>query len=572
MMRFLALIALLVAALAGSPAYAQDGWAGDWHGTLATPGGALRLILTIREGESGALSAELESPDQAPGRKIPVAAIAIADGRMTFSIPAIGASYEGRWQASEERFTGTFTQGARLPLDLARGIGARGAVIEGLDGVWRGTVNRGGVDLRLVLRVATGPLGTIAAFDSPDMMAYGLPVAGLSRDGDDVAFTVTASGARYRGILSGGGDRMTGTWTLPGSPEAEVVLVRGGAAAGAGPRARPQLPRPPFPYRAEEVRFVNERAPGVTLAGTLTQPSGNGPFPAAILISGSGPQDRDETLLGHKPFAVLADHLTRRGIAVLRYDDRGFAASTGTQAGATSADFATDAEAAFAFLRTRPEIDPLGIGYVGHSEGGLIGPLAAVENDGIAWLVLLAGPGTGTVALMESQRRAIGESLGMSAAELDRVAPRQQQLYAIAAGDADAADAEAAMRAAFGGHDIAPAAREAMIQRALDPWFRWFARYDPAPVLARIAVPVLAINGSLDRQVLAAENLAGIRAALSQNRDATVIELPGLNHLFQTARTGAIGEYADIEETFAPAALETISTWINARFGRPRAN
>lgn len=565
MKRLLVLLALLIAA----PAQAQGNVAGDWHGTLTTPGGALRLILTIREGESGALTAELESPDQAPGRKIPVAAIAVADGRMTVSIPAIGATYEGRWQAGADRFSGTFTQGAALPLDLARGIGERGAVIAGLDGVWRGTVNRNGVDLRLVLRVATGPLGTIASFDSPDLMAFGLPVAGLSRDGDVVAFTVTASGARYRGTLAG--DRMTGTWTLPGTPDTQVVLTRGGTAAG--PRARPQLPRPPLPYRAEEVRFANGRAPDVTLAGTLTLPPGRGPFPAAILISGSGAQDRDESLLGHKPFAVLADHLTRRGIAVLRYDDRGFGASTGTQAGATSADFATDADAAFAFLRARAEIDRRAIGFVGHSEGGLIGPLAAADNPAVAYLVLLAGPGTRTSALMESQRRAIGQSVGMSEAELDRAAPLQQRLFAIAASDASAVDAEDAMLAALSADAAIPAAmRDGTIQRALDPWFRWFARYDPAPVLARIAVPVLAINGSLDRQVLAAENLAGIRAALARNRDATVIELPGLNHLFQTARTGAIGEYADIEETFAPAALETISVWINARFGRHRAS
>lgn len=569
MTRLFSILAVLLALLfTAVPARGQPSWAGDWHGTLTTPAGALRLILTIRQGEAGALAAELESPDQAPGRKIPVAGISVTGGRMSFTIPAIGASYEGQWQAGAERFTGTFTQGARLPLDLARGVGARGPVIAGLDGVWRGTVNRNGVDLRLVLRVATGPLGTIATFDSPDMMAYGLPVAGLSREGRAVAFTVIASGARYRGTLAG--DRMTGTWTLPGAPEVPVVLMRGDAAAG--PRARPQLPRAPFPYRAEEVRFANPAAPGVTLAGTLTLPPGNGPFPAAILISGSGPQDRDETLLGHKPFAVLADHLSRRGIAVLRYDDRGFGASTGTQAGATSADFATDAEAAFAFLRTRPEIDRRAIGFVGHSEGGLIGPLAAAENAAVGYLVLLAGPGTRTSALMESQRRAIGQSVGTSEAELERTAPLQQRLFAIARGDASPADAEAAMRAAFGDQEIAPAVRDAMIQRALDPWFRWFARYDPAPVLARIAVPVLAINGSLDRQVLAGENLAGIRRALAGNRDATVTELPGLNHLFQTARTGAIGEYADIEETFAPAALETISTWINARFARPRAN
>ena len=524
MTRLLSILALLLAVLLAPAAYAQENWAGDWHGTLATPNGALRLILTIRAGSDGALTGELESVDQAPGQKMAVAPIAIADGRLTFSIAPIGASYEGAWDAAAGRFSGTFIQGARLPLDFARGAGEAQPVVAGLDGTWEGSVNRNGVDLRLRLRIVTATLGTIAAFDSPDMMAVGLPVTGLARDGQSVTFTVPAGDSTFRGTLAEDGGRMSGTWTRTGSPDAQVAFVRRRGPTGAAPRARPQLPRPPFPYRSEEVRFANPRAPGVTLAGTLTVPAGRGPFPAAILISGSGPQDRDESLLGHKPFAVLADHLTRRGIAVLRYDDRGTAASTGAYEGATSADFATDANAAFAFLRARPEIEPRAIGFVGHSEGGMIGPLAAVDNPGIAFLVLLAGPGTNIGGLMEAQRRAIGQSMGASDADLDRSAPFQQQLFAISASDRSAADAEAAMRAAMTDEAMAaagvpPATRPAMIRMVLDPWFRWFARYDPAPALARIRVPVLAINGSLDRQVLAAENLAGIRAAMAGNPD-----------------------------------------------------
>jgi uncharacterized protein len=346
-----------------------------------------------------------------------------------------------------------------------------------------------------------------------------------------------------------------------------VTFVR--RAAGEPARARPQLPRPPFPYRSEEVAFDNPRAPGVRLAGTLTLPEGQGPFPAAILITGSGQQDRDETLLGHKPFAVLADHLTRSGIAVLRYDDRGTAASTGRYDGATAADFASDANAAFAWLRARPGIGP--IGFVGHSEGGMTGPIAMQDNGEVAYLVMMAGPGTRIPALMESQRRAIGESQGATAAELERGTPLQNALYAAASVEGDDAAVEMRLGAALTDDMLAaagagPGAREALLAQARNPWFRYFVRYDPAPVLARIRVPVLAINGSLDRQVLPAENLAGIRAAMAGNRDLTVIELPGLNHLFQTARTGAVGEYAEIEETMAPVALETISTWIKARF------
>ena len=441
----------------------------------------------------------------------------------------------------------------------------------GLDGVWRGTVNRGGVDLRLIVTIATNVHGTTATLDSPDLMANLLPVTGLARDGRTVTFSIPVSGVSYRATLDEGGGRMSGIWARPGSPDATVAFVRT-VQATAGPRPRPQTPRAPFPYRAEEVSFDNARASGVRLAGTLTLPPGPGPFPAAILISGSGAQDRDESIWGHKPFAVLADHLTRQGIAVLRYDDRGVAASTGTQDGATSADFATDARAALAYLRTRREIAARGIGLVGHSEGGLIGPLAAVGDEGVAYLVLLAGPGTSTRTLMEAQRRAIGMAQGQTPAELDRSAALYDLLSSLSGSARSTAEAAAAMRAALTDEAMTAAAlplaqRDAVIRRYLDPWFRYFAAYDPAPVLARVRVPILALNGSLDRQVIAAENLAGIRAATSANRDVAIVELPGLNHLFQTARTGALGEYADIEETFAPVALDAVSRWILARFG-----
>jgi hypothetical protein len=573
MTRLLSIGAFLLAALLALPAQAQENWSGDWNGTLATPNGPLRLLLTIRQGADGALTAELESLDQAPGRKIPVAGVAVQDGRLTFAIPAIRATYEGRWEAGAGRFAGTFTQGAAMPLAFERGAGAARPLVSGLDGVWRGTVNRGGVDLRLIVTVATNAHGTTASLDSPDLMANGLALAGLARDGRTVNFSIPASGVSYRGTLDEQGGRMSGLWARPGSPDASVTFVRSAPAAGAAaPRLRPQTPRAPFPYRAEEVAFDNVRAPGVRLAGTLTLPPGRGPFPAAILISGSGPQDRDESIWGHKPFAVLADHLTRQGIAVLRYDDRGVAASTGAQDGATSADFATDARAALAYLRSRPEIDPRGIGLVGHSEGGLIGPLAAVEDEGVAYLVLLAGPGTSTRTLMEAQRRAIGMAQGQTPAELDRSAALYDLLSSLSGSARSAAEAEAAMRAALTDEAMIAAAlplaqRDAVIRRYLDPWFRYFAAYDPAPVLARVRVPILALNGSLDRQVIAAENLAGIRAATRANRDVAIMELPGLNHLFQTARTGALGEYQDIEESFAPIALGAVSRWILARFG-----
>lgn len=574
MTRLLFLAFLLIAAFAAAPAAAQEDWTGPWTGpwtgTLSTPSlGALRLVVTVSRRPDGTLAAELESPDQGPGR-IPVPQFAIADGVMRFELPAISARYEGRWDSSARRFAGTFTQGMALPLALERGGVAPRAAIAGLDGRWEGSVDRNGTALRLILRVRTAPGGgTFAQLDSPDLLAMNLPVTELARDGQAVSFAVPVGAARFRGTLAPDGSRIAGIWSRTGSADAQTAFVRAAEAPAA--RARPQAPRPPFPYRTEEVAFDNPGAPGVRLAGTLILPQGEGPFPAAILISGSGPQDRDESLLGHRPFAVLADHLARRGIAVLRYDDRGTAASTGRYDGATAADFASDSNAAFAFLRARREIGP--IGFVGHSEGGMIGPIAMQGNDSVAFLVMLAGPGTRISALMESQRRAIGESQGMSAADLERAVPLQDALYAAGAADGDDEAVAARLRSAVTDEMLVaasagPGQLEALVAQAQNPWFRYFVRYDPAPVLARIRAPVLALNGALDRQVLAAENLAGIRSAMAANPDLTVTELPGLNHLFQTARTGAVGEYADIEETMAPAALEAVSGWIAARFGR----
>ena len=567
MTRLLALFALLLAALAGTPAAAQaPDWTGDWHGTLTTPRGQLRMQLTIRAGASGALTADMESIDQAPGQKIPVSNVAVAGGRLTFAIPAFSLTYEGNWDAAGHRFTGMLHQASDLPLVLERGPFPPEPVVQGLDGNWEGSAQRGGAVLRFVLRVNTGPRGTIASFDSPDQLAMALPVSGLRRDGDAVQFTLAAGSTRFSGTLAG--DRLSGRW----ADGTETVLVRRAAgAAEIAPPRRPQTPRPPFPYRVEDVQVPNARAAGVTLAGTLTLPQGPGPFPAAILITGSGAQDRDETLFGHKPFAVLADYLTRHGIAVLRYDDRGIAHSTGHFPGATSADFATDANAAFAMLAARPDIDRRAIGFIGHSEGGMVGPIAAMDNPDVAFLVLLAGPGTPTRALLDAQRVAIARSQGESQAAIDRTSPIQAEVMNVAAGNLDDAAARAALLASLNEArlrevEISAAQRDAMITTMLDPWFRWFLRYDPAPALRHFEGPLLALNGSLDRQVLPGANLAGIRAATAGHRDVTVTELPGLNHLFQTARNGGVGEYGTIEETMAPVVLGIVADWIRARF------
>ena len=546
---------------------------GDWHGALQTPQGTITLGITVSRAPDGSLKGAVENADQGPGNWVPTSTISVKDGLFAFEVAQVGASFKGSWVPAEQSWDGTFKQGLEMPLKLVKGPPPARPMVAGLDGTWSGTITRNTATLRLILHIKTTAQGTLILLDSPDQMANGVPVQGLTRDGQKVSFKLAVNGASYAGTLSADSTHIAGIWTVPNRPDAPVEFTRGQATSERAPPKRPQTPQPPFPYTAEDVAFDNPVESGVHLAGTLTLPPGKGPFPAAILITGSGPQDRDETLLGHKPFWVIADYLSRRGIAVLRVDDRGTAKSTGDFAKATSADFATDASAAFAFLKTRKDIRPNAIGFIGHSEGGMVGPIAMATNKQVAFLVMMAGPGTALDQLMLSQRRLIGASMGQSEAEMNRTEPVMAALFKAVASGATYEDGLAAARAVLTPEAMAtlgapPSAnKELILAQISTPWFRYFLRYDPAPNLRAIRVPVLAMNGSLDRQVPPAENLAAIRAALKDDKDVTIVELPGLNHLFQTAKTGAVGEYAEIEETVAPIALDRMATWIEARFG-----
>ena len=571
----LALAALLAATLA-VPASAQGApdIVGDWHGAISVPTGEITLVLRVTRGDDGALGAEIENYDQNPGDPADVTEITVTDGRLVFRVAPINDSYEGDWDEASQQWKGTLNQGAAMPLNLSRGAPPARPVVTGLDGVWVGSIEVNGVRLRQVLSVRTIEQGTFALYSSPDQMVNGVPVSDLARDGQTVTLATIRGLVKFSGTLSADDTQLTGTWTAPNQPDATMTFTRATEDAIAARRNpnRPQTPKEPFPYRVEEVAFDNPGFADVHLAGTLTLPEGNGPFPAAIMITGSGGQDRDETLLEHKPFAVIADHLTRNGIAVLRFDDRGVGKSTGNYGEATTADLATDANAAFAYLATRPEVRGDAIGFIGHSEGGMIAPVAMAGNGDVAYFVSLAGPGTNLIQLMLSQRRLLTTQMGLSQSQIDQQEPVMRALFeAIAAADTAEAGYAAAMAV------MTPEAKTAMgmplemdaallVRQVSGPWFQYFMKYDPVPYLARIDVPVLALNGSLDLQVPPVENLAAFRAALKDNPDVTIVELPGLNHLFQTATTGAIGEYRDIEETFDPATLELISDWIRERF------
>ena len=449
-----------------------------------------------------------------------------------------------------------------------------GASEADLEGIWFGIVPiPDGTEQRIAMEFLPGPDNRLRAdFIVLDQGGQALRVDAFSLVDDNLRLEVRIAGIVFEGSMEQDGKRIAGE-IFQGGIGLPLTLAKVDEVPGF---PRPQRPFPPFPYREEAVVYENETA-GIHLAGTLTLPSGGGPFPAVLLITGSGAQDRDETIYYHRPFLVLADYLTRRGIAVLRVDDRGFGESTGDFAAATSEHFVDDALAGFAYLRSHPEVDPDQIGLIGHSEGGLIAPMAAVRDPRIAFIVLLAGPGIQTTELMDLQRRAVGRTEGVPEEVTEVSLKWFEQAHAVVLNEPDDGAARRQLRDLYDGLEEAekrllnwpPEVLDLVIAQLLSPWYRYFIAYDPAPVLEQVNCPVLALSGGKDVQVTPRENLAGIETALERggNPDVTLVELPDLNHFFQTAETGAVSEYAEISETFAPVALERIAGWIGERTG-----
>ena len=382
-----------------------------------------------------------------------------------------------------------------------------------------------------------------------------------------IAFRLLSLNAGFTARWSEEDKAWVGTWSQNGQT---IPLRLERSEATAFKAKRPQVEeiaaRAPT-YASSEVAFVNPKG-GHSLAGTFTVPQGTGPFPAVVLVHGSGPIDRDETLFDHKLFLVLADHLSRQGIAVLRYDKRGIGKSGGVYKNATTQDFALDAEAAVAFLRTRPEVDAARIGMVGHSEGGLIAPMVAARDPKLAFVVMLAGPGVRGELLMVEQIALAAKARGVPDEMVDKERELNRALFAaiVAEPQPDAAG-EKARRMMIDAERkgiLPPGTAEPRAKAFASPWFHAFLRHEPGPALQSLRQPILVLNGERDLQVPAGMTLSAVRSALKDNPRAVVRELPALNHLFQTARTGAGSEYAEIEETMAPLALDTVSDWIKA--------
>ncbi len=464
--------------------------------------------------------------------------------------------------------------GAQTPLSSP--VSPAAPASASLAGLWVGSLDAGGSTLRLAVHIAPVPGGSYAStLDSLDQGALGIAVTTTTFAHNTLTLSLPKLTAQFVGTLDKDGKTLTGTWTQ-GAHSLPFTLTKTDKMP-LGPR-RPQEPHPPFPYVMRDVVYAN-KAGGVTLAGTLSMPPGKGPFPAALLITGSGSHDRDETLFGHKPFLVIADYLTRRGIAVLRVDDRGVGGSTGSKSQADDHDFAGDVRAGVAFLQTQPEINPRKIGLIGHSEGGLIAPLAAANSHTVAFIVLLAGPGVPGQQILREQLALILQSQHADPALIAWAGRQQAKTFAILKTTPDNAQAKAKLDALLQASmthlpaNLQPYGTEyqanfaAQEQTILTPWFRGVLASDPAAVLEQVHCPVLALGGAKDLQVPAAQSLPAIAQALKENgnKDVTVRELPHLNHLFQTAPTGAIAEYAQIEETFSPVALKIMGDWIARR-------
>ena len=544
-------------------AHAQN-IAGDWQGTLHAGIADLRLVLHVSKAPDGTWKATLDSVDQG-ANGIPVNSVQLKDSNLDLTVDAVQGSYHGKISADANTITGTWKQQQALPLEFKRSTTPiktehKPAKPSDIDGAWIATLDTGEGHLHLIFKIVNTEDGLIATVDSPDQNMKGLPASSVTRKDASLKMEWKAIGGSFDGKINTDRTTIDGTWAQSGR-EFPLALKRAKDASELE-RRRPQEPKKPYPYREEQMQYPSKGA-GVTLAATLTIPSGKGPFPAVVLLTGSGPQDRDETLAGHRPFLILSDHLTRKGIAVLRADDRGTAKSTGDFTTATTADFADDAEGGVAFLKTRAEVDPHHIGLIGHSEGGIEAPMVAARNPDVAFIVLMASPGIRGDQILVAQARDIFEVSGMSHAEAEKAAEREQKILSLVEGEKDNAVLDTKLRQILTS-EVPSALVGLQVKQVETAWFRYFIEFDPAATLRQVKCPVLAINGEKDLQVRPSENLPAIRKALEAggNRHFETVELPGLNHLFQTAKTGAPAEYAEIEETISPVALEKISSWI----------
>ena len=566
--------AVLLCVLIPAPGVADENSTGDlWYGTMDVGMRLFRFRVEPVPEATDSSSQQLVSLDEG-GQIFRLDDFRLDDAELRFGLKLTKATYSGRITDGGKTSTGSWKQsGQEFDLILHR---VAVAPADRPDEIWTGTMNALFQKLAMRFRVYHEEDGTENFyFDSVSQKSGGFKAMRTTK-GDQWTINVASIGGAFEGVLNAEKTEVTGKWTQGGAT-LDLVLTRDESLSVEPVKApvRPQTPMAPFPYLVEGVLIGNE-SDGVQLAGTLTVPRTNHPCPAVVLISGSGPQDRDETLLDHKPFWVIADHLSRHGIAVLRFDDRGTGASTGDFSAATSENFANDVEAAFEYLTRDTRIAKNSVGLLGHSEGGMIAPMVAARRNDVAFAILLAGTGVNGKEILLSQGQLILQAEGVTDENLLNT-QRVTQLALIdtvleAAADAtqDELTAAAIKRLTESlpkeslPEDNLTETVSAGIQRMHSPWFRFFLTYEPATILQRVKCPVLALNGEKDVQVDPRLNLPAIHAALEKggNTNFRTVEFPAMNHLFQSCTTGGLSEYQMIEETISLTVLETITDWI----------
>ena len=446
-----------------------------------------------------------------------------------------------------------------------------------LVGNWEGAI-KSVKTIRLVFHIKEEGGKLTGTMDSPDQGVTDIGCKSVTAKGDSVTVDMSNIGVVYKGHLLND-SVINGVW-LQGGISVPIDFMK---TANPAELYRPQTPKPPFSYNSEDIIYTNKDK-SVQYGATITIPKGKGPFPAVLLITGSGQQNRDEEIFGHKPFAVIADYLTKRGYVVMRVDDRGMGKTTGDLSKATTAIFAQDVEVSFDYLKARKEVDRSKMGLLGHSEGGMIAEMMAAKRKEIDFIVLLAAPGINVKELMQDQAAMVMASGGVDS----NIVAQYKKLYAAmeeaglsASSEVDGKEKmtqalknwkEHATQDAITTVGVATADEEReyvaqMSKIITNTWFNYFLRFDPQPYLRNISCKVLALDGSRDIQVPAVPDLQGIKESLlkSKSKSYEIKELPGLNHLFQNCNTCTVNEYAVLTETMSPEALRIIGEWLDAK-------
>lgn len=562
--------------------------AGLWKGKIKIPGSSLGIEVSLDRSDEGVWLGKIDIPAQGL-RGFALANVEVGEVEVAFAMQGIPGTptFKGLYSDAEQRIAGSFTQGGQsmefelkfspeVAEDSPPNVAEKGIPGEGVVGEWFGTLTVGPASLRLALHVSTDKEGALSGgLHSLDQGPDEMKIDEVTFVEETLTYAIRRIDGSYTGVLNADGSELSGTWMQRGR---SIPLVFRRVAKRVALN-RPQEPKGPFSYEECEIRFRNE-VDGLTFAGTFVVPEGEAPFPTVVFFTGSGPQDRDETLMGHRPFAVIADALARRGIASLRFDDRGVGGSEGDLMDSEVTSFANDAIAAIRFLETREEVDQDRLGFIGHSEGGLVGPMAAVQDEQLDFLVLLAPPGEALDKLLVRQSgdalrlRGVDEELVQrlqadTAKDMELIKDsslsREELIVALRErGEMARASYEAGTLEALG---LNEQVIESSILSVSTKWFRSLMSIDPVTYLDEVTVPTLALFGEKDVQVAAKVNAAIVQESFERSgNDRAVAQIQeNLNHLFQNCDTGSIAEYGQIEETFDTATLQLIGDWVLAQ-------